>query len=45
MNLIELKCKLYAALLKLKNPTDADVNLMYELSKDKDIQNILRKRR
>lgn len=36
---------LYSALLNVKDLTDAEINVMYELSKDKDIQNHLSKYR
>ena len=39
--LIEAKKKLYGLLLKLSNPTDKEIDIMYELSMDKDIQKIL----
>jgi len=40
-NLLSLKCKLYLELLKLDNPSHSDANLMYELSKDSEIQKYL----
>jgi len=39
--IIESKKKLYGLLLKLPNPTDKEIDIMYELSMDKDIQKIL----
>ena len=41
--LSELKRELYSALLKLKTPTDSEINIMYELSQDKGIQALLSK--
>lgn len=46
--LIDLKCRLYGALLdksskSLTDITDSEINIMYELCKDRDIQNILEK--
>lgn len=41
MNLKELKLALYSALLRVKDLTDAEINIIYELSKDKDVQNHL----
>ena len=39
--IIEAKKKLYGLLLKLSNPTDKEIDIMYELSMDKDIRKIL----
>lgn len=38
---IEAKKNLYGILLKISDPTNSEINIMYELSKDSDIQNIL----
>jgi hypothetical protein len=43
--LIESKKKLYRLLLKSPNPTDKEVDIMYELSKDKDIQELINRLR
>lgn len=43
MNLKELKLALYSALLNVKDLTDAEINIMYELSKDEDVQSHLSK--
>ena len=37
----EAKKNLYGLLLSLSNPTDAEINIMYELSMDSDIREIL----
>lgn len=39
--LIEAKRKLYGLLLRLPNPTDKEIDIMYELSLDSDIREIL----
>jgi|WetSurMetagenome_2_1015567.scaffolds.fasta_scaffold287294_1 hypothetical protein len=41
MSLINEKIGLYKRLLNLKNPTDNEIEIMYYLSKDKDIQNYI----
>jgi len=40
--LIEAKKKLYGLLIKLKKPTEREIDIMYDLSRDTDIQRILR---
>jgi hypothetical protein len=39
--IIEAKKKLFGLLLKLPNPTDKEIDIMYELSMDNDIRKIL----
>ncbi len=39
--IVEAKKKLYGLLLKLANPTDKEVDIMYELSMDNDIRKVL----
>jgi len=39
--LVETKKKLYGLLLNLPNPTDKEVDIMYELSMDIDIRKVL----
>jgi hypothetical protein len=39
--LIEAKQRLYGLLLRLPDPTDKEIDIMYELSKDEDIQELL----
>lgn len=41
MSLTALKISLYRALLELDERTDQEVNIMYELSKDEDIQKLI----
>lgn len=42
-NPTELKCALYATLLRLKEPTDAEINVMYHLCRDRSVQEQLEK--
>lgn len=39
----QAKINLYSLLLKKKVLTDSEINIAYELSKDKDIQDVLDK--
>ena len=39
--IVESKRKLYGLLLSLPNPTDKEIDIMYELSMDIDIQKVL----
>ena len=39
--IVEAKKKLYGLLLNLSNPTDKEIDIMYELSMDADIRKVL----
>ena len=39
--IVETKKKLYGLLLSLSNPTDKEIDIMYELSMDIDIKKVL----
>lgn len=41
--LAKAKRDLYGLLLGLDKPTDSEINIMYKLSMDRDVQRILRK--
>ena len=41
--IVEAKRKLYGLLLRLPNPTDKEIDIMYELSMDIDMQKVLQR--
>lgn len=42
--IVEAKKKLYGLLLNLSNPTDKEIDIMYELSMDADIRKVLQRK-